>query len=572
MSVAYSYLRYSSPQQAAGDSVRRQHQNREAWLSSHPAVKLDTSLVLEDRGRSAFKRDNWDTYALAKFVEHIKSGRVEKGSYLLVENLDRLSREGAGEATELFLSIVNKGVVVVQLSPAVMEFRRPVNTMSLMFAIVELSRGHSESAIKSERMTASWDRKQREAATRVVTRSLPGWVKLADGKLVLDEGKAAAVRRVYELARAGFGVHLIAERMNADRVPVPGRVVYKGRAVAWSESIVYGLLTTKTVTGEYQPRKGRGSRKDRKAVGDPISDYYPQVISPDEWHAVQGGLRLRAKAGRGRRGKNLNVFAGLLKDARDGGAITCRHFATRGYAALVPVGAKTGRGSPWSSFPAKPFEDAILDELKEVTSRDVEGDREAARTVETLAGRKAELDALAKAWEAKMDDPDLVDVVAAKLADLNRQRRAAAEDLARAQREAASPLAESWGEFRSLAELLRQDDSEDLRMRVRSALLRSVESITCLFTGVGRTRVAAVRVDFRGTGRHRDYLIVYDPGRSNAAKKGQGRRYTKSFADVSGAGDIDLRDPAQAAKLEKWLASVDMKSLTAGQGDGRPKK
>ena len=42
---------------------------------------------------------------------------------------------------------VNKGIIVVQLSPAVMEFRKPVNMMSLMFAIVELSRGHSESAI-----------------------------------------------------------------------------------------------------------------------------------------------------------------------------------------------------------------------------------------------------------------------------------------------------------------------------------------------------------------------------------------------------------------------------------------
>src|SRR5262249_57381537 len=113
-----------------GDSIRRQTSNREAWLAAHPAVKFDTALVLEDKGRSAFKRTNWDTYALARFLDCIKSGRVEPGSYLLVENLDRLSREDAGEATELFLSIVNKGVVVVQLSPVVMEVRRPVNMPS----------------------------------------------------------------------------------------------------------------------------------------------------------------------------------------------------------------------------------------------------------------------------------------------------------------------------------------------------------------------------------------------------------------------------------------------------------
>src|SRR6476659_7850945 len=161
---------------------------------------------MTDAGRSAFNRKNWDTYALARFVEYIKSGRVEKGSYLLVENLDRLSREDAGEATELFLSIVNKGIVVVQLSPVVMEFRRPVNMHSLMFAIVELSRGHSESAIKSERGRASWARKQREAGTRIVTRKLPGWIKYDNGKLVLDPDRAKVVRRVFALARDGHGV------------------------------------------------------------------------------------------------------------------------------------------------------------------------------------------------------------------------------------------------------------------------------------------------------------------------------------------------------------------------------
>src|SRR5262245_34621351 len=113
MPLACSYLRFSSPKQADGDSIRRQTQNRKAWLAQHSEVTFDTSLVMEDKGRSAFKRKDFATYALGQFVAHIKAGRVETGSYLLVENLDRLSRENAGEATELFLSIVNRGVVVV---------------------------------------------------------------------------------------------------------------------------------------------------------------------------------------------------------------------------------------------------------------------------------------------------------------------------------------------------------------------------------------------------------------------------------------------------------------------------
>ena len=102
MPLAHSYLRFSSPQQATGDSIRRQTEAREKWLAAHPGVELDHSLVMTDAGRSAFKRQDWATYALAEFVKHIKSGRVESGSFLLVENLDRLSREDAGTATELF--------------------------------------------------------------------------------------------------------------------------------------------------------------------------------------------------------------------------------------------------------------------------------------------------------------------------------------------------------------------------------------------------------------------------------------------------------------------------------------
>ena len=82
MPAAYSYLRFSSPQHATGDSIRRQTQARDTWLAAHPDVKLDASLVMTDAGRSGYNRKDWDTYALAQFVTHVKSGRVPKGSYL----------------------------------------------------------------------------------------------------------------------------------------------------------------------------------------------------------------------------------------------------------------------------------------------------------------------------------------------------------------------------------------------------------------------------------------------------------------------------------------------------------
>jgi hypothetical protein len=54
---------------------------------------LDTELTFEDLGKSAYRGANVMDGALGQFIEAVDSGQVKKGSYLLVENLDRLSRD-----------------------------------------------------------------------------------------------------------------------------------------------------------------------------------------------------------------------------------------------------------------------------------------------------------------------------------------------------------------------------------------------------------------------------------------------------------------------------------------------
>jgi DNA invertase Pin-like site-specific DNA recombinase len=569
MPLAYSYLRFSSPQQSQGDSLRRQKQDRERWLQEHPDVEFEKSLVVTDAGRSAFRRKNWDTYALARFVECIKSGRVKPGSYLLVENLDRLSREDAGEATELFLSIVNKGVAIVQLSPSVMEFRRPVDMHKLMFAVVELSRGHSESAIKSQRGRASWARKQVEAAARVVTRKLPGWVRYDDGKLALDKTGANTVRRMFALARDGYGVTAIARKLNAEGVPVMGRkeIAVRGQAgrppserekrpVLWSAAVVWHVLKSRATIGEYVPYRNRGDK-----AGTPVPNYFPPVIDPETFHAVQGAIATRGKIGRGRRGGHVNLFAGLLRDARDGGALSYWHTGTHP-PVLISVNAKDGRGAGWVSFPAEPFEEAVLSMLAEVKADDFQADDRAARRVEVIAGRLVEIDALVRLWTAKMENLAIVDTVAAKLADLNTQRGKLAAEQAAAQREAASPLSESWNEFRSLADLLREDTSDELRVKVRAALRRSIESVYCLFAVRGALRIAAAQVWFAG-GSHRDYLILHRAATRGAVGDRPARWWVRSLA-ATAPGPLDLRKQKDAAKLAERLASASAE-LTEGE-------
>src|SRR5262245_35818186 len=113
---AYSYIRFSSRKQADGDSLRRQTEGRDAIVKRR-GLELDTSLCLHDLGVSAWKGDNADTGALSVFLDLCKKGVIPKGSFLIVEHLDRLTRQHVRKALTLFFQILDAGVTIVTLQP-----------------------------------------------------------------------------------------------------------------------------------------------------------------------------------------------------------------------------------------------------------------------------------------------------------------------------------------------------------------------------------------------------------------------------------------------------------------------
>jgi DNA invertase Pin-like site-specific DNA recombinase len=557
MVAAFSYVRFSHPDQAKGDSLRRQT-DRAAEYCKRRGWTLDHKLSLRDLGVSAFKGKNAAVGNFRTFLDGIKSGHVPPGSVLLVESFDRISRQGIDEGYDLIKGILKAGVKIITLSPERefdIEATRGLTKGALEIQLI-LERAAEESEMKSKRVGTAWDRKRNEAADRVVTRKLPGWIVYdeAAAKLVLDPIKAVTVRRIFELARDGHGVGAIAKRLNAEGVPVMGRKEFKGRTVVWNETVVYYVLKSRATFGEFQPCKGRGST--RKPARPPVLNYFPAVITADLYHAVWAVIKARSTVGRGRRGSHINLFAGLLVDARDGGTLTYKHLAGKP-SALVPVGAKQGRGTPWTSFPLAPFEEAVLGELAEIKPRDVFPRDGTANEIDALEGRLAEIDTLSATWKAKMDNPAIVDVVAEKLAELNGQRKALVAELEAARQEAADPADDAWGRFRSLAALLKNSPNDDTKTAVRTALRRAVEKVYCVFTGSGRIRLAGVRVQFRGTDRHRDYVIAYEPGRSNHHIKRAGQARHVSAAWTDGPNELDLRNPKDAVKVERLLRALD---------------
>ena len=115
MTKAYGYVRFSTPEQAKGDSYRRQTEAANEYARRH-GLLLDTELTFTDLGVSAFRGANAKTGALGAFLEAVKDGTIAPGSHLLIENLDRLTRADVLEAREtIFTGIIRRGITLVTL-------------------------------------------------------------------------------------------------------------------------------------------------------------------------------------------------------------------------------------------------------------------------------------------------------------------------------------------------------------------------------------------------------------------------------------------------------------------------
>jgi DNA invertase Pin-like site-specific DNA recombinase len=565
--LAYSYVRFSHPDQANGDSFRRQTDLRNAWIARNH-VTLDTSLTLEDKGVSGYTgehRDNPDRHALAAFVSLVKKGRIARGSYLVVESLDRLSREDILPALSLVLDLIQSGIRIVQLLPAEMIYDQNANPMQVMMMIMELSRGHSESVMKSERGGAAWREKKRRAVEdgEPLTARVPAWLRLVEGRWEVDEDAATVIRRIYRMAADGFGTIAITKTLNAERVP------NFGGGGHWPRSYVCKILANRAVIGEYQPYKGRGKKRGQDGKANP--HFYPAIITEREFYAARSCLAARrGKHGRLPEGR-VNLFSGLLRDARGGGTFHEVDKGKRGGRRLVSYKGIQGiAGQSITSFPAETFERAILSCLREIKPAEILP-REAGGADEAIAltGRLAEVESQIEHLKARLQ-ARYSDAIADVLERHEADSKALLAKLMEARLKASAPLSEAWGECRSLLELLDSaPDPEAARIRLKAAIRRIVEGIWCVFVGRDSHRLAVVQIWFAG-GSHRDYLILHRPALGGAVGSRPAQWWVRCPEHVLKTKDFDLRCRESVESIVKILTETDIDLIiSAMQRTGR---
>ena len=325
----YSYIRFSSDEQSEGDSTRRQTEWRDTYLRNHPELELDDELKLLDEGRSAYKGEHRRDGALGKFLDYVQGDRVPTGSILLVESIDRLTRLEPFDALEMICFGLIKHGIAIQTQIARYD-RNAMNNGQIHGLIAEIQRAYMESQHKSTRVRAARDAAFGAARDNqtILTARCPAWLQTVDANGKTERGDkpipacdavgfkpipaaVTTIQRIYRMQLDGVSQHRIERALNDD--PTAWQ-----RPNGWRCSYIKKVLSNPAVIGIYQPHTRRGEGGKREPEGPPIPGYYPAIIEPEVYYAVQ--RRLAANVGKGGRTTfRRNIFTHLVKCGHCGG-------------------------------------------------------------------------------------------------------------------------------------------------------------------------------------------------------------------------------------------------------------
>lgn len=522
LAVAYSYLRMSTAEQLKGDSRRRQLAAAHAWAAERNCV-LDESL--QDIGVSAHRGKHRTKGALAGFLKAISDGRVKPGSYLLIENMDRLSREPVMTAFDTFRDIIRAGIIVVPLDLKweLDELLLNRESWRINALISIMQRAHDESALKAERGLCAIATKRLKAAEGVAyTRTGPAWLKLDEGRrwIPIPE-RTAIVREMFELAATGAGSYRIAIEFNRKGHPT------FGGAAAWGSSYVSKTLRNEAVVGTWQPHK----EVDGKAIpiGDPIPGYFPAVIDKALWLTVQRVTIPRNSPGA--KGKHFtNLFTGRCHCGACGGPMHVFSVAKKNrnrFSYLVCSNKARGLGcTAKRNFRLDLIEDAVLRTI-DVDLERIVADGDAQSRARTLGAQLGEAeyrhDLITRSHAtilASLDyaTPETMPIVMGRLNAKTAEMQSVAEEVSRLRAEVAlnqqsrGDVAANLVRLRETLAAAAPEEKYDLRQRLSNLLKEFVNRLECdPEANVVRVRSGRTDYEFTGAGELNSIVIPRPP-------------------------------------------------------------
>ncbi|WP_105215769.1 recombinase family protein [Pseudoalteromonas sp. T1lg22] len=295
--LLYSYIRFSTIEQAKGHSLSRQLSFAKE-VAKEKGLELDDSLTMRDQGLSAYHKANITRGALGVFLAAVEQGKVPKGSILVIESLDRISRAAPLESQGIIAQIINADITVITAVDR-KEYNKETiksNPMDLVYIILVLIRAHEESETKSTRVRSALTKQCEDwlagkRGIRVKCGKPPKWVVWNDEKQHFEfepRHKAIMLRKI-DLFRQGLGGLKIAETLNTEFGP--GTVHHTG-------ANVYKEVKRRSLLGELNVKVG-----ETEYV---LEGYYPALIGNLEFE------QLIADSGNRGAIKHSQKFVGIL--------------------------------------------------------------------------------------------------------------------------------------------------------------------------------------------------------------------------------------------------------------------
>ncbi|MEK6259011.1 MAG: recombinase family protein [Planctomycetota bacterium] len=470
---AYSYVRFSSPEQRKGFSFDRQSEGSIRLCQRH-GWSLDDSVRLHDLGRSAF---HGHQIVLKAFVKAIEAGEVETPSVLIIEKLDRLSREEIDDAYNLWRTILRHGVMIATVQPERIYDKSSLNKITdIMEALLHFMVAHEESQKKSDRAIDNWQRKRKNQETtgKPIAGKRPAWI---DKNFEVIEDKAETIRLIFKMSIDGHGAKSILRHLNTNKIPNIAIGYCKRSKVSWNQRYVESLLTDKKTFGENQIFKG--SIRNRIPQGPPVPNYFPAVITEKTFFSAQAARGSRLKQ-RGPNGKGIaNIFQGLLVDG-DGNSFTLQNASDSDRKnGIVRRLATNGK-----SVPVCLFETYFLKALREMDTAMLEPTENPLPSLEAkLLDLDGRIDDITETLKTRRFASGL-----ALMAELDEQRDAVrvAIDAAKS---ATSSAIDPQTIVRTVDLLDKAKDKEPLRRKIKSLMRQIVSKITLRIEDVGGNRL-----------------------------------------------------------------------------------
>ncbi|WP_201860141.1 recombinase family protein [Microvirga soli] len=386
--LAFSYLRLSSDKQKKGDGYRRQMEDTELYCEK---MGLHLDHQLEDIGVSGWTGANvTKKAALGQFLEMTKDkpGKprsIPRGSHLVVESLDRISRDKVMKAFRIFTEILEAGITLHTFGDNKIYTEESVNenTSDLIISITIMIRANNESTMKARRQRKTWEQKRKDASNEKLSARCPTWLKLLPDRKTFEPlpERVKLVERMFMMSADGWGCDSIARTFNRENV----KPFSHGRS--WHGGTVRAYLQSKAVLGHYQPNRTMRVRVVDEETGEPelkvqrvpegdvITDYYPQIITDEQWHRTWDAIGSRslgkAMNPQGRKGSKLtNLFSGFGRCVYCGSPMNVRN---RGESTrhkhkpfLMCSNSRNGICPNNRQYTLPPLEEAVLEFVQEI--------------------------------------------------------------------------------------------------------------------------------------------------------------------------------------------------------------